>query len=257
MSRDIAAVMITVDRTPRQNYVEETLGNLARAGLFRSNRVDSLLCCPSKLSDDNRPLLDAWLNTVGPWMAARIIHPLKDYLPNENVARALAAGVATSAPWVLFLEDDIDTCADFFDSVGAWLDDHARPDRHIYAFGCAYPQCAELPERGIHAWHEYPIRGFWGTQAFAISSEDAASLSEYLQRDPYVMNPAGAAWDLAMHKWAAERWPEIEHFSISCPSFVEHIGRESVIDPRPTTHTFPSWPGREWSYLRARKEVAA
>ena len=39
------------------------------------------------------------------------------------------------------------------------------------------------------------------------------------------------------------------------PSFVQHIGETSFLTPKNTPHRFPSWPGRDWSFLKS-KEVA-
>lgn len=241
--RDIAAVMVTVDRTPKPNYLAETLENLARSGakpprplVIADSGTDNGWSYP-----DIRRTWGSWVHldqTDGEFLCA-----------NLNVARALRLGAKSGAPWVLFLEDDIDVVADFFDSVGAWLDDHAREDRHLYAFGANYAQVGDLAARGIHAW-DYPIEDFYGTQAIAVRAEDAPSLADYLEEHCFDLTPEGTRYDHLMRGWAKERWPEIDHFLASCPSFVQHTGRSSVIDPREVVHVFPSWPGREWSYLR-------
>jgi len=246
--RDISAAMVTIDRSPGRNYLAETLDNLVRGGLLTSPRLDSLTICDSgpgwSFAARERDASAAagvpacWAHPSGIRITA-----------NENVAWAL--GIAASkAPWCLFLEDDVDVCADFFDSVGAWLDDHAAPDRLVYAFACPYLQVKDAVAAGDASW-DYPIKGaFYGTQAFAVRSEDAADLAAFLRADPYRMNPGGSCWDLIMQIWALEKGAEF--FLASAPSFAEHIGRESVVAPRPATHTCPSWPGREWSYLQAQ-----
>ncbi len=266
--KDIAACMVTVDRSPKKNYLPETLENLQRSGMLDSERLGSFTLADSGPGEEfatetirefvlsttfnkNLELVDhdveLWVN--GP-------EPDHKRVPNVNVAMALKEaariGETHDARWVLFLEDDIDVIDRFFYAVGLWLDLNAQKDRHVYAFGANYPQVQQLADAGRDAWHLYPIDCYYGTQAFAVSLEDARDLSAFLLDDPFVMNPDGAAWDLAMHRWAKARWPEIEHFSTSCPSFVEHTGRESVIAPRDETHRFPSWPGTDWRYEPVR-----
>jgi hypothetical protein len=241
--KDIAAVMVTVDRSPSPNYLAETLGNLKRSDLRTSSRLHSFA-----LSDSGLGL--EWSRSV-----AESVFPELEFEElrsepkrrnaNTNVAHALHHGYNAGVPWVLFLEDDIDVIDRFFDSVGAWLDSHARPDRHLYALGCPY---AGRERTG--AW-EYAIDGFYGTQAVAFRRDDALDLSNYLVEHCYDRHPDGAMYDLLMHDWAYDRWPRIKHFLASIPSFVQHTGRESVINPRAHTHIFPSWPGPEWSYAGA------
>ena len=148
---------------------------------------------------------------------------------------------------MLFLEDDIDVIDGFFDSVGQWIDEHAISDCHIYPLGANYSSVSSLALKGETVW-SYPIPLYYGTQGFVIHREDAISLADYLDEDPYRVNSRGTEWDLAIGRWHKENWPELTHFLTPCPSFVQHIGRDSIVDPRPQTHIFPSWPGPEWTY---------
>lgn len=251
--RDIAAVMVTIDRSPGVNYLAETLANLGRDSW--GDRLVSF-----DLYDSGGPSCPHWVRGTlpgttlkVPTLVSRIGHlwPDRPVCPNRNVAGALRGGSEVDVPWVLFLEDDIDVCADFFDSVGAWLDDHAREDRRLYAFGANYRWVEEAMAEG-RAAADYPLGQFYGTQAIALRSEDAASLSAYLVEHCYDRTEDGTCYDLLMADWARQTWPEIRHFLASAPSLIQHIGRTSSIRPRAETHTFPSWPGREWSYLERR-----
>ena len=196
------------------------------------------------------------------WMPDRVhVHRATEgqrRTPNLNVATALAVGADTRTPWVLFLEDDIDVCGWFLDSVGAWLDAHARDDRRVYAFGAAYQQIRDVVTRGGTSW-DYPVSAFYGTQAFAVRHADARSLAEWLFDHPRYLGDDGvgpdACYDLAIHRWSAARYPTLRFFLASAPSFVQHTGRESVISPGQTTHWFQSWPGRDWSYVNRAAEV--
>lgn len=254
--RDIAAVMITCDRSPQRNYLGETVDNLIRGRLsIGTSRLVTApdVVAPLFLSSDGEQVGPDTLSICDDLKYTICLNWNPWECPNLNVANALRVGSGMGEPqWVLFLEDDIDVCADFFDSVGAWLDDHAREDRRIYSFGANYPQVQELYGQGIYAW-DYPIEQFYGTQSFAIRPGDALSLAEYIREHCYDRSPDGTQWDLLMQDWSREKYPEIDHFLASCPAFVDHIGEESVVMPGRKGHTYPSWPGREWSYLKERQ----
>jgi hypothetical protein len=138
--------------------------------------------------------------------------------------------------------------------VGAWLDDYGDGGHLVYPLAAGYRWVDAAVERGESA-HPYPVHQFYGTQAFALLRDDARDLADFIEADPYRKNPEGVSWDLIMHDWAAERG--VSHFLTPCPSFAQHIGRQSVVNPRPKTHQFASWPGREWSYKPDRKRASA
>lgn len=237
--KDIAVVMITVDRSPKRNYLTETLDNLKRTGMWQSSRLHSFWLC------DSRADLFADNALIAAGLALSSVSALGRRTANQNVAAALKYGAKSGAPWVLFLEDDIDVCDRFLDGVGAWLDWHAFPDCPIYAFGAAYDIIDGLHRRGETSWR-YPVDGFYGTQAFATRATDALSLAWWLEQHEFSHTKDGTAYDLSMHDWADAQG--VRHFLASVPSFVQHIGMESAIAPRRDVHVFKSWPGREWSY---------
>lgn len=214
---NIAIVMITIETEKRRNYCDQSLTNLKRSGA----------------PDDCVYVVN---------------HKPGERTATGNVAEALRQGVDQGLKWVLFLEDDIDVCQDFLNSVGDWLGDHERDDRRIYSF--SVPHQAMNACRGT-AW-DYPIEQFCCTQAFAIRSEDALSLSEWLTTYPDFTGPdrktSTGAYDLSMRAWAQHYWPEIKYFLASNPSFVQHVGEASELTPGRATITMPTWPGRDWSY---------
>lgn len=257
--RDIAIVLITMDRTPRgkDNYLTTTLANFKRAGVFSSPRLHSFHVC-----DSGSP--SGWLvsevESVG-LSGFLSLHMDGNRLACENAGYALVTGGKTDATWTLFCEDDLDLCVDFLDSVGRWLDDHGTgptSDRYrVFIFGTPYPQVQWCVERDLTSW-EYPVPNFYGTQCFAIRREDALSLGAYLLSNPRVrgiFNPN--AYDLMFHDWMANTYPTPDDgytdptphlFLASVPSFVQHVGRQSVCTGKDITHTFESWPGQDWSY---------
>lgn len=238
--KDIAIVMVTMDRSPRVNYLGETLDNLARSGVFRSPRLHSFTVA------DSRSGTFAADEISDHGIEAAVLLPAEHRTANRNVARALKAGAESGAPWVLFLEDDIDVCSNFLNGVGRWLDRNSVVESQVYSFGAAYDILVPMFARGEERW-QYPAKDFYGTQAFAVRFGDARELSIWINHHADDVDRIGA-YDILMHGWAEYR--EISHFCASVPSFVQHIGRESIIAPRPTTHVFQSWPGRDWEYRR-------
>lgn len=261
--RDIAAVMVTVDRSPSPNYLAETLANMKRGGLTESPRLrlyqehfglriyDSS-GSPSWAAEafDSAGLAESPKDRTGIMMLPVFCKP-GGRCANLNVSEALFEGSQSGAPWVLFLEDDIDVCADFFDSVGAWLDDHAQPWYPFYPLGASYPQVERAQSFGASAW-EYPIDKFYGTQAVAFPAHHAAAAAAYLAEHCYDRTEDGTCYDLLLADYA-RGLGGVEYLLTPAPSLVQHKGRTSVIRPRPSTHTFDSWPGREWSYLENRR----
>ena len=82
-----------------------------------------------------------------------------------------------------------------------------------------------------------------------MSSADALDLANYLTAHCFDKNPEGTAWDLLMHDWARDRWPGINHFVASVPALVQHIGMNSIVNPRDNIHTFPSFKGGSWTFV--------
>lgn len=253
MSRDIAAVMVTVDRSPQENYLTDTLRNLFRGGLVPEDGAPNLLYIVD--SNDGTWPLDVLREVSGRELQSegepkpldevvaslRVVgHTEGTVCANQNVATALRTGAALERPWVLFMEDDIDVCANFFQSVGTWLDRHAQEQYRVYPFGSAYSSNGSTVV--------VPQGHFYGTQCFAIRASDAKDLADFLEEKCYSRTQDGTAYDLLMSDWVGERYPAWKNFLASSPSFVQHIGRESVIRPRPNVHKFQSWPGRDWSY---------
>ena len=226
--------MVTMDRSPNPNYLDDTLGNLSRSDLLASDRLTNLLLVDSEAG---YPFAGHWDGTSD--LKIQVLAVGSTVCANLNVARALQAG-ADIGEWVLFLEDDIDVCANFFDSVAKWLDRYGSRSP-ISIFG-------SVVANTTHEIAQVPLNKFYGTQAFAVRSHDALSISAYLEAHCYDLSENGVNYDLLISRWAREEYPDTTHFSVSCPSFVQHIGRSSVIEPRPVTHTFPSFQGHDWSY---------
>lgn len=258
-----SVVMISIDRDVdgKENYASTTLENFERAGAFSSDCLASF----NILVGSSPSQYDYIFCSDGqPWYPEPI-YASRRLLPCENAGHALIDGglsaLRSGSDFVLFLEDDLDFCSSFLESCAAWLSSRAEDaDRYrLFSFGCAYPQIVQLfeqqslrPDLNILGWN-YPVTAFYGTQCFAIRPQDALSLGTYLQSNPDVRGvKSPGAYDLMIHDWMRLTYPDpaYSHFLASVPSFVQHIGRQSICTGVEKPHIFPSWPGREWSFVK-------
>lgn len=219
-ARSIAVVMITVDRSPRENYLARALDNLKRGGVFVSGLLNYFHVINSTPSREHFPL-PLWGFECGMsfWFTDR------DLLACENAGRALKIGAESGAPWVLFCEDDIDTCSRFLESVSTWLDQFANDRYGIYPFASPY----DVNNSNSQQTAECAWDSFYGTQCFAIRPHHANLLGNYLLSNPLVKGKVQPTfYDLMIADWL-----HTNNLLILCsnPSFVEHIGRESRYVP--------------------------
>jgi hypothetical protein len=227
----------------RRNYLGETLTNLERSGALRFRSPLSSL----HIVDSGSPELAKFLvSQVPDSFVPRAEFHSGRWTLHQTAQRAIAAVAGDPcANWCLVLEDDLDFCDRFLESVVGWLDDHARDDRLMYAFGANYIQIASHFRAG--EW-DYPVGAFYGAQALAWKREDAAQLAEWLGPDPNYNGIRDHGHDLLLQQWGKSRG--LTHFLASAPSFVQHVGVESGINNR--FFEFVTWPGRDWYYGRPR-----
>lgn len=263
-NRDIVAVMITCNRAPSRNYLSATLSSMLQSDLLTSERL-------AYFAVSSQPGSGAFAReTIAPFKRPSInlftYAPTFAVTPNEHVANALRNAWQQSQDlllgeklWIVFLEDDIAVGPQFFDSIGAWLDDHACDDRYkLYPLASMRPEVLEcvVNERTCC---EVPILGFYGTQGFAVRAHLALHLADYINDNVYTLNqpndnPRGVCWDLLIQKWAIEHWPDTQYFLTPSPSYLQHTGCESVVSPRPNTHAFPSF-APSYSYIQHRIQL--
>lgn len=235
----IAVVLITVDREsmpiPGRNYLEQTLLNLSRAGVFRSPLVDSFT-----LVDSGSPsLLHIHRALTSVDCGRRInVDAMGKRSPTANAARALDLGSRSGSPYVLFLEDDIDVIDGFVESVGMWMDKHF--DTRVWALGANYNWIDAAVVCGEEACR-YPLEQFYGTLGFVVRAVDAARIAAHWRR-----TPDRQEYDLMIAEWAREQGAT--HFLTPAPSFVQHIGDQSTLRPGDVFHQYSSWPGPQWTY---------
>lgn len=229
----ISIAIKTCRRESGVDYLRQTIANLKRGGVMAS----------AHLSGD-----------------IHIVVGLDGISLHQNAQRAIEIAAADpNADYCLVLEDDIDVCANFLESVANWLLDHASDEcrtrlqiygSRMYVFGANYSQITAAVARGETFW-DYPIGAFYGAQALAWSRSDAEQLAQWLGPDPHYNEVRNHGHDLLLQRWGASIG--LTHFLASAPSFVQHIGGQSGIGNR--FFQFQSWPGRDWEYRRLSNRI--
>lgn len=160
--------------------------------------------------------------------------------PNENGIEALKQGIAASngKPFV-FLEDDVRFIK------------HFNQAAETFSRACSgvktpfIPLCAAYPEglnkcRGI-AWR-YPVKNFYGTQAFVIKPADAEAFLKFLKTKGELPS---RGFDMLLKQWAESL--KVEHLLTPQRCFVQHIGVESSLH-NGRFHHYSAWPGADWEF---------
>ncbi len=240
----VALTMRTANRTPKRNYLKGTLQHLANQGF---DLTDLHLCVTKPGSE---------------WLAGQFkglqktptLHIPKTILnANQNGLAQARHGIETGAAWVVMLEDDLDFCADFVNSLRRWLKDADRPTRHVFrCFGFTTP-----PQGFKGSFYDWPLPMLRGSQAICLRRDDAIDFLEWgtkhinswcrttSWRNP-TANP-GIAFDKFVAAWATAKWPRVPCV-MSHPYFVNHIGNESSIHSRGVRNDAP-FAGTAWRYV--------
>lgn len=257
MNTRYSFVLLTCDRSPKPNYVTDTLNSLSRSQL----PDDSFLTvCANGMKSSRITHLSLFQYLgYGSDQTQTVLYRDRLLPVNEHVSAALKFAVNRAADvdsWIIFLEDDLLFCSDFFSSIRRWLGRNSTKDRRLYSFGCPYSQPIiksllwgtynTYVESNV--WSYYPTESFYGTQCFAVRSIDAMILSDYLSSPEYLTKFQPGNYDLGIAYILSQVYPSIGYFAASRPSFVQHVGVESSIRPDGPYFTFPSFPGEEWSY---------
>ncbi len=263
MSKTVAIAVKTIDRgawPPKaRNYLGATLANFERSGVFESEHLHSLA-----LVDSGSPHVCDFLEAeVGLSYAcgSMILHdrqvrvdvPSKRRNLHRNAARAIQLAGSAGADWAMVVEDDIDVCSDFLESVVAWLNDHRKPSPMMYVFGANYRQIRTAYRRRQSVW-KYPVRSFYGALCCVWSPEDALDVVDWYGDDPAYLNEEGGkiygrGHDLMLGRWGQDRG--VTHFRASVPCFIQHIGLDSGLGNRKIQYA--GWRGLGYSYVNGRQ----
>jgi hypothetical protein len=233
----------TIDRSPKKNFLGETIKNLRRGGVFKSEHLGKLWIVDGGSRDVWTYLKSQGVTEV---LRHQVDHAKRSM--HQNAQRCIDLASSGTADFALVLEDDIDVCRNFLESVVAWLGDHELSTPMMYVFGANYAQIAVEAKKGIRFWN-YPCDSFYGALACGWSAPVARDLARWLGPDPFYKKKDGEevrthGHDLLLGRWGS--FLKLHHFLAAAPNFVQHIGAESSLNNKSV-----SYPGfdREWSYV--------
>ncbi len=271
MSTTVAIAVKTIDRgawPPKaRNYLGATLANFERSGVFESEHLHSLTLVDSGSpkpveflrSEVGEPVeVDARPDgprtfEILPDRRVIVEMPRKRRNLHANAARAIQIAGSAGADWAMVVEDDIDVCGDFLESVVAWLEDHAQPSPMMYVFGANYRQIRMLYRERKTVWR-YPARNFYGALCCVWSPADALDVVDWYGDDPAYLDKDGGkiygrGHDLMLGRWGQDRG--VTHFWTSVPCFIQHIGLNSGLGNRRIQYA--GWRGPGYSYVNGRQ----
>lgn len=240
--RGVAIVISTADRSPRQNYLLDTLNNLHRSGVFKSQIIRTIVV-DTGIGVLQRTRAAIWFASHK--ISVEIVTPIRHRSSPHNAATGMFMASTTGAEWVLFLEDDIEVCGSFLESVSDWLSDNATPEVPVYPFCAAYGKSS-----GRHRdtpW-PYPINAFYGTQAYAVRAGYCWDLGTFLEGESERRGMSNGH-DLLLKEWVQIRFPNLPNLLCPGMDFVQHVGKESSIHPG-RFHQYPNFGGPDYSYAR-------
>lgn len=244
-----AIAIRTCDRHPQKNFLGSTIKNLFEHGgaaATRSNRSESI-GFKVVIGDGRGFDRIEWQNEFNSACDSSNATPLTNagLTPNQNAGSAIQCAAMLDPEWVIFLEDDLDFCSEFLESVDLWLRDWARDDRRVYSLCCAFKQ--GNPFINPMPFWDMPAGVFFGTQGFIMRKDDASSFAQFLMDLDPIQVPTTLDFQLA--HWLFQNHPNAPYITATCPSFVQHVGFESSIH-NGRFHSYRSF-DRGFKYLQA------
>lgn len=219
---NLVLAMRTADRSPKRNYVAQTIRSLLAAG-FDLKRLHLFPTDPDV----------TWLARELDHQPDVMVHiPTRRYTPNGNGIRCIEALDWQPADWILLLEDDLDVRSAV--EVSVWLEMHADPAVAVYRL-FALPGTPLRKADRTAAWA--PLRELRGSQAIALRASDARLFAQWALAHPRDWRPRAApfqdrpdrGFDKLIGYWALDRWPDQPYGLVSVPMLVNHVGRESLL----------------------------
>lgn len=209
----IACIVLTVDRTPRHNYLSTTLAHLRSSGLTDDARFTlDIFHSGSNITNLDKALIADCKATL---------HQNEQQLPfNQAFSASLAIAAAREPDYVLFFEDDVQVAQDFPSFVCAQL--QCVLNAPMVDFATYYQEIKDAYLAGERII-ELTAKQFYGTQCFAMTKHYAESYSSYVRRNQ--ASKAGYA-DTWIDDWLVEL--KLERLvASSVPSAAQHIGTDS------------------------------
>lgn len=242
MTPRFSIVISTADRSPSRNYLIDTLNGLKESGVFSDPRRYRLGIVDTGKGVLQRTRAAVWCMTSN--VPVAIIDPERKRSSPDNASAGLEWAAWQGSEWTIFLEDDVEVCGRFLESVELWLAENATRDVPLCPL-CANYGKKEGRDRNDKTWL-YLIGRFYGTQGFAIWTSEAGPLSKFL-KDEAQKRGWHNGLDLLIKDWLAAEFPDVTHLVAPGMDFVQHVGKESAIHPG-RFHQYPHFGGTGWSY---------
>lgn len=234
----------TADRTPKRNYLGQTVRSLLAGGV----RAEDIHVVPT---NDHLE----WLSGQIGGLNVHVHAPGTQRTANENGIAQVDVLKTHPADWIVMSEDDLEWCGDPFGSMARWLEDHATRSRLMYrffSFGKLQPWS--------DAASEADLREQRGSQVVALRADDAFRFACWARQHRLTWRPVGApfqdrphdGFDKLLGYWALQANPKMTTGLVSKPFFVRHLGVESSIHSRGVTMD-KQFAGTHWRY---QSEVA-
>lgn len=238
MPPSLLFTMRTADRSPKPNYLGQTVRSLIVQGVLPTD-IHLLPTDPAI----------AWLETELGKTPVSVHAPQKHRKPNANGLAPIALLETYPADWIVLSEDDLEWCGDPLGSIARWLDDHATPERAIYRF-FAFDDVT----RAGHGGSVVPCREQKGSQVVALRAADARRFKLWAEAHPTNWRPTDApfqnrphdGFDKLLGYWALSEDPHATGL-VSRPFFVRHLGVESALHGRGLRRD-REFAGTDWRY---------
>ncbi|MFT5135175.1 MAG: hypothetical protein ACI8XV_000197 [Arenicella sp.] len=210
----IEAVIITLDRSPRKNYLPSTLDSLKKSGLFE-HAAFTLSVHHDGLDCENISAAEALDSRVAVIKGG---NPLLGY--NLAAVRAIRYACAQSPDFVLFMEDDIKVCPDFPEFVIATINEFGASP--LMDFATYYQEIVDAYLEGNRSFEMDAVQ-FYGTQCYVSTCADMQSYADFIERN-HNIKPGFA--DIWFDSWLEESGRP-RFVKCAVPAAAQHIGVES------------------------------
>jgi hypothetical protein len=233
----INLAMISIDRSEAgENYFDRTMMSFDRSGLWQSRTPFEFHVYDGGSRDQS--YLAHWKDKI------TYVHDSWFRMPAKtNFGRAMLGAANYDCDWVLMCEDDIGVCKGFLDGVTAFIERWADVRYRVITFYTPYREIKESYGNVRAPYWDYPVKDFYGTQCLAMRQIDAMMAGAYILADTKY---SAGAYDLILKEWHQTHYPDYPDMQATVPCFVEHMGKESVINPG-RYHTSGLFLGEEWS----------
>jgi hypothetical protein len=243
-----AVVIGTYNRAPGPNYLAGLVQSLTRSGLWTCGLLhDQRLTiaeggsaspeqCQALYALDRSPDVEADDGQdVG---EIDLILAPERLTSNAAFLQVVECGIATEAPWVVTLEDDVVVATNFLWRLDDWLGRHETSWMQMAPLYCPYQDTRAAHELGVDVW-TYPVQAFYGSQGLLWRREGLQAFAEWYRAGGLDGHGEGGLHDIQIQAWHARTWPDVRYFATPVPSLLQHVGRYSALGLHERFHTAP------------------